>query len=77
MKISIILTDECIGDLNLNPYPEENQTVALKVTKLLATGKYLIHTRYKDRCNARDSYLFFLFLFEKERWLSLDYIHIL
>lgn len=63
MKISIILTDECIGDLNLNPYPEENQTVALKVTKLLATGKYLIHTRYKDRCNARDR--------------SLDYIHIL
>ena len=50
MRISIILTDEGIGDLNLSSYPEENQTVALKVTKLLATGKYLINTYYNDRC---------------------------
>ena len=50
MRISIILTDEGLGDLNLSSYPEENQTVTLKVTKLLATGKYLIHTHYNDRC---------------------------
>ena len=62
MRISIILTDEGTGDLNLGSYPEENQTVALKVTILLATGKYLIHTHYNNRC---------------KRYLFLGYVYIL
>ena len=58
MRISIILTDEGIGDLNLGSYPEENQTVALKVTKLLATGKQgNISLTPTTTIDARDSYL--------------------
>ena len=58
MRISIILTDEGIRDLNLSSYPEENQTVALKVTKLLATGKQgNISLTPTTTIDARDSYL--------------------
>ena len=50
--------------MNLGSYPEENQTVALKVTKLLATGKQgNISLTPTTTIDARDSYLSWLYIF--------------